>query len=281
MNKEMQGTLEMIVAGIFTGLMAILVRFGGSLGAHNLAFFRILLTTLFIYLIFSSFRKKKITDFKHEKKKMIVFGAVRAFTILFYFASILFLSVSVATLLLATLSIWAVIFSYFILKEKILRKTILALMISFTGLIILIYPQTFSLYQNTLGVLFGIAAGVLGGLAYAMSKTFHKYDKVSLAFWQNLLSTPFLLPLLFMSPPVITLNGIFVILSLGITGALSLVFLYSGLGKISGQKGGVLSMLKTPFAVAFGIILFGEMLVAGEIIGGVMIIIGAVLISKN
>lgn len=278
-NQERTGIIEMIIASALAGFMAILVKMGAAFGSQNLAFFRIFLSAIFIYVIFILLMKQKLNPLRAERKKMIFFGVIHAVTILGYFTSILFLSVSIATLLLSSLSIWTVVFSALILKEKIKAKTVFSLFIAFVGLIILISPQNLAVQTNLIGVSLGLIAGIFGGLAYVLSKTFKTYDKVSLAFWQNAFAAPLLLPLLFIVSPVFTLTTTAVILLLGITGALTFVFMYRGLGKITGQIGGVLSLLKNPFAIIFAILIFGEMLTTGEIIGGSMIIAGSFLVS--
>lgn len=280
MKNETVGILQMVLASLLSAVLAVLVRFGGALGASNLAFIRVTLSAFFIYVIFSLIRKQKLDHLKQEKKKMIFFGAIHAFTILSYFFSILLLSISIATLLLATLSCWVVIFSHFILKEKIKKITIVALVIALSGMVVLLSPQDLSIAGNVLGVFLGLLAGMLGGLAYTLSKTFKTYNKISLAFWQNVISIPFTIPLLLIAPMVFTPTSAVAAILLGITGAVAFVALYSGLGKIAGQKAGVLNLLNAPFAIILAFIVFGETLTLNQMVGGAMIIVAAFLISR-
>lgn len=122
--------------------------------------------------------------------------------------------------------------------------------------------------------------GCLGGFIYAFSKTFKEYDGISLTFWQNLIATPFLIPLLLIESPSFTPYNIIIVLGIGIVGISSFVFLYSGLKLIKGQVGGVLTLLSILFTMLFGFLFFGEVLTQIQFIGAILIVLGCYIATK-
>ena len=217
-----------------------------------------------------------------KKKRLLLFGAIHGFIILGYFLAIQYLTIASAVLLLYSSSIWIVVFSHFILKEKITKRTVIALAIAFFGVIFIVFPQNFFLKESLVGSLAGLGAGIGMGLGYTLSKTFKKYDKVSLTFWQNLIAIPFVLPLLFIDLPKFSTLDISIILMLGsIFTAVPFILIYNGFGKINAQKGSIVIMLDIVFSVIFAWIIFKESPTVLAIIGGVLIMIGTYIITTK
>jgi drug/metabolite transporter (DMT)-like permease len=281
MKKERLGSLQIIISQFLIGFVYILVRLGENFGIYNLAFFRVFLSAGFILLFAFLYKKYEIVAFKHEKGKMFLFGFLHGVTILLSFLSIHLLSISSAVLLSSTISIWTIVFSYFILKEEINKKTIFALAVSFIGIILIVSPNRFFINESLIGSLAGIFVGVLGGFLYTLSKTFKHYDKVSLTFYQNLVAIPFLIPLLFVQPINFNLSNVLIALSMGFVAAFSFILIFKGIGLVKGQKVGILSLLNVVFTVLLAFLFFGEIPLTREIIGGILIILSFYLAIRS
>lgn len=274
MKKETVGIIEILIASMLFGFIPILVRLGKNLGAYNLSFFRILAATVCIYIFFMFTKKFLLVPFKYEKKKLLFFGAIHGFIILGYFLAIQYLAIASAVLLLYSASIWIIVFSHFILKEKITKGTLLALAIAFVGVIFVLSPKNFFIKESLIGSFAGLAAGVGFGLVYVLSKTFKKYDKISLTFWQNLIAIPFVLPLLFVDFPKFTIIDVWVVLLLGGITAVAFILVYSGFEKVSAQKGAIVILLDILFPVIFAFAIFKEIPTIKTAIGGILVIAG-------
>lgn len=281
MKKEGVGILQVILAQAIIAFISILVRFGKSFGVYNLSFSRVFLTAVFIYLIFSNVKRYKIVGLKKEKKKLIFFGALHGILVAASYLAVLLLSIASYTILALSLSVWMVIFSHFILHEKIKSKTFIGIIIAFVGLIIITSPTSYFFKENIVGISAGLFVGVGGGLIYVLSKTFKSYDPVSLTFWQNLIATPVLIPLLFIQLPKFSFMNNIIVILLGLCGALSFILIFSGFRKIQGQIGGALVLTNIIFAVIFAFIFLGEVPSKSEIVGGLMIILGSLIVSRN
>lgn len=281
MKKESLGYLQIIIASVLFGFIPIVVRFGGNLGPYNLSFFRVLVSAASLGIYFLFF-KKRFINFKYEKWKLLFFGAIHGFIILGYFIAIQFLSIASAVLLLYSSSIWIILFSYFILKEKITKLDLIALFIAFVGVVLVLSPKNFFVVESLIGSVSGLLAGIGFGLVYVLSKTFKKYDKVSLTFWQNLIAVPFLIPLLFIDFPSFTFKDIWIIIFLGIIcTTIPFILVFKGFQKIPAKKGGIVILLDIIFPILFSLLVFREVPQISTFIGGALIIMGAYLTTIN
>lgn len=138
MKKQISGILQVILSQFLIGFLYIFVKLGGGFGVYNLVFFRVLLAFLFLGVLFIFSRKFYLVKLNKSKYKMFFFGFLHAITIILSFISINNLSVSLAVLLTATISIWMVIFSHILLKEKINYKIVYSIILSFIGLLLVV-----------------------------------------------------------------------------------------------------------------------------------------------
>jgi drug/metabolite transporter (DMT)-like permease len=279
MKSENVGFLQIIIASFLFGIIPIFVRYSENFGVYNLAFYRVFLSALFLGFFFI-FTKNKLTRLKYEKKKMLLFGAIHGFIILGYFIAIQTLTIASAVLLLYSSSIWIIIFSYFILKERITSKTYIALIISIIGVFLVLSPENLFIKESLIGSLSGLLAGIGFGLVYVLSKTFKKYDKLSLTFWQNLIAIPFIIPLIFIEKPVLNTFNSLIVITISVITIFAFILVYKGFGKIKGQQGGIVILLDIFVPIILGLIFFSEIPELKTIVGAIFIILGSYIASK-
>lgn len=168
------------------------------------------------------------------------------------------------------------------IKGKNHNKNSFGLNYCILGVILVVSPQNFFLKESLVGSLAGLGAEIGMGLVYTLSKTFKKYDKVSLTFWQNLIAIPFVLPLLFIDLPRFSAFDVGIILLLGsVFTAVPFILIFKGFGKIDAQKGSIVIMLDIVFAVIFAWIIFKESPSILAIAGGILIMIGTYIITTK
>ncbi len=282
MKKETKGIIQIIFAGILLSFFPIFVRLITHLDAYSVTFFRILIPVILLSLFFVFF-KNKLSPLKYEKKKMLLFGGLHGFIILGYFIAIKYLTIASAVLLMYTFPIWTMIFSYFLLKEKITRKSFFALMSAFIGIIILLSPENFFIKKNLIGSIVGLFAGVGAGLVYTLSKTFKKYDKISLTYWQNVIALPFILPLLFIDFPnfnLVTLREVIFIFIIGINSIIPFILVYKGISKVGAHKSTIIMLLEILYPIILAFIIFEETPPITTYLGGLLIVLGAYLATR-
>jgi drug/metabolite transporter (DMT)-like permease len=164
----------LFISVISVSFAAILIV---SIKSHPLAiaFFRMLFTTLIIFLIFIT-NKKSINELKEIKKKnilfMIIIGIILAIHFSLWITSLKLTSIASSVILVASHPIIVGPASHYFLKEKLSKINILGILLGFIGVIILVYGNygltsisIDSIEGNLLALLGGIAAGfyILGG----------------------------------------------------------------------------------------------------------------------
>ncbi len=282
MKKETIGVIQVLVSALLFGFIPVLVRWSEKISINNLAFFRLIVAVLFLFAC-SWILGLKIQKLKQEKTKMLIFGALHGFIIIGYFVAIRFLTITSSVLLMYSSAIWMVVFSHFILKERIKKVTLGALVIALLGVILVLSPEDFFLKESLVGSFSGLLAGVGFGLVYVLSKTFKTYDKFSLTFWQNMIAIPFVLPLIIFDPPgLFSVNDTIIVLLLGsLFTAVPFILVFKGIEKIKGQTAGVLILLDVIFPILFALLIFREIPTLQVILGGILIIVGSYLVAKN
>lgn len=283
MDKRNKGILELISAEFLVSVIYILGRFGKEMGNHILAFFRVSLAFVFLGIFFMFSKKYKLVPLKYEIPKIIFFGAMHGIIILAAYISINFLTIASSVLLQATISVWVMIFSWIIFKEKPKAKSIFLLIIAFIGVSLIFSPEDFFIRESLIGSLAGLFVGLFGGLIYVQSRTFKKYDKISLTFWQNLIATPFLIPLFFFFSTSFNFVywEILILLGLGLFGAISFVLLFRGFSDVRGDESALLTLLYVAFSIILAFVFFSEIPTWKEIIGGILILTSSYLISRS
>jgi drug/metabolite transporter (DMT)-like permease len=279
MKERTLGIFQLILAGFVVALFPFLVRLVDNMNIVGISFFRIFIAMLLISLFFVFFRKR-LAPLNNDIPKMILFGILHALIILGYYFAINRLTIANAVLLLYTFPIWMVVFSFFILKEKIRVNEIVALILSISGIVILISPNGFFISESVVGSLSGLLAGVGAGLVYVLSKSFKNYDKVSLIFWQNLIAVPFISILLIFDFPDFSIVTSFewgILLLMGLASLTAFILLFKGLAKVKSSIGGNLMLLEILWPIVLASFVFAEFPTTSTIIGGLLIIFGAAL----
>jgi len=225
------------------------------------------------------FFKTKLQSIRKNKLSFFLFSLFHVLIVISFFIAIKLINLAVAVLLLYAGSIYLVILSSIFLKEKIEKITIFSLIISFLGIFTIFYSSEIIL--NLWGYLAGFFSGLFMAITLLIGKVLSKnYDKLSMTYYQNIIALPLILPLLFFINFNLTFNDVFILILLGsVCTALAFLLLYSGIKKVKGQKIGILLLLElvTPLFLAF--ILFKEIPSVREIIGGILILIGFILIA--
>jgi drug/metabolite transporter (DMT)-like permease len=165
------------------------------------------------------------------------------------------------------------------LKEKIETVTIASLIISIFGLFLIFYTP--DAIANFWGYLSGFLAGFFMSIVLIIGKILSKkYDQMTMTFFQNIIALPLMLPLLFFAEFDWSFVNLSTLVVLGIlcTG-IAFLLLYSGMKKVKSQKVGILLLLEVVTPIFLVFVVFQEIPSLREIIGGMMILIGFIIIA--
>lgn len=159
-------------------------------------FLRLLISTAVLFLWLKIFGKfKKI---KKEHYKLFLLSSL--FNPFFYFIGenygVKLTSPTISAVIIATIPLVVPVFAWFWLKEKLTALNILGLVVSFTGVVIMLLNNNLSFDADPLGVaalMFAVFSAV--GFAILLKKLSSHYSPILIIAIQNLLGLLFFLPI--------------------------------------------------------------------------------------
>ena len=276
MKDYHRAVLEITAAAILFGLIPIIVRYS-TLDSYTLALGRVFFAVLFLF-VWVKFTKRKLQKLSEKRSQLFLFGLLHALTIIFFFVAIKLIPTAIAVLLLYAGAVYLVVLSHFFLKEKIERITLVSLVISLFGLLLIFYTR--ELILNWWGYLAGFLAGLCMAWVFLIGKIIRReYDQFSMVFYQNIIALPIMLPLILFSQFTFTFENISILIFLGFfCTTIAFLLLYSGMKIVKGQKLGILLLMEVVVPIVLSLMLFREIPGIMEAIGGVLIFVGYVAI---
>ena len=258
----------MIFSGFFATTMHCLIRFATE--DHHpfeVAFFR----TIFVLIIFLPLvARNGISSLKSNNIKLqtvrAVVGSV-AMLCMFYGLSIT--ELAKATALMFTVPIFATILAILFLKEIVGIRRWLAMIVGFTGAVIVLRPDV----ELGFGPLLILCASLMWSSSMLMAKTLTKTDSISsITFWQaaGLIPATFILAVPVWQWP--NLSQLFMFLMIAIAGTLVHWFLNEALKRAEISALLPLDYLRLIWSVSMGFIFFNELPHAGLWFGAALIL---------
>ncbi len=286
-----------LLAGILWGCMGLFVRplNDKGLSSWDIVFLRAVLTTIFMAALLLI---KDKALFKIRLRDLWCFAGTGLLSIVFfnlcYFKEITITSLSVAAILLYTAPAFVMIISAFCFKERLTLRKIIALLLSFSGLIFVtgvlggsgVERLTFSTIMIGLGA----------GLGYALYSIFSRfaiergYESYTISFYTFLFAT---LATLFFAKPSAVVGAV---TSSGTSLLLAIVFVlvstvipyitYTlGLKNVENGQASIIASVEPVVATLNGIVWFNEKMSWSVVLGIVLVLCGIVIsnigVSKN
>lgn len=170
MKQRNQGILLIICAGLFFSFMTFFVRIAGDLPTMQKTFFRNLFPVFFAAITLARSEKKFFIrkDSIPSLAARSIFGVLG---VICNFYAIDKLNLSDANMLNKLSPFFAIIFSYFILKEKANKVEWGAVIVAFIGALFIIKP---SFQIDSIYAFIGLLGGLLAGLAYTFVRKLGK-----------------------------------------------------------------------------------------------------------
>ncbi len=273
---------EIITASVLWGLAGILAKMITGMPARSIIFYRVAFASIIFFIALLISGNLNLIKLGDKKMYLLLFAMLQAATMMAYFVSILNASVSVAVLLLYTAPVYVTLFSPRLLKESSTKKGIIALVLSFAGVVLIVNPGKleFSMYS------IGILAGIISGIAYAFQIMTSKYLSLrysgyTQAFWGFVIAMLILLPVGMMPLDVVFRNMNYLVLLAIFPTILAVSLYFNGLKKVRAQSASILGLIEPVSAVILAVLILGEQISTHELIGGALILVGAALVMKE
>lgn len=190
-----------------------------------------------------------------------------------------------ASFIMALSSVNAIIFGYFFLKERVSRGFYLIVLVMISGIYLITTKGDYLIPRK--GDLIILFLSILIGSMQVYGKNVLKnLSVIETAFGRSLFGMVFLglmIPL-FAGNGFSTIPSIWVlvlVLSNGLTFSLSILFFYKALSTEGVSNSGMFALLSPVFTTILGYIFLNERLTILQIFGGIIILSGSFLISRQ
>lgn len=291
-THKTNGTLLIILAGIFWGSMGIFVRGLTALAGFTsiqIVCVRLTVAALTFALILLI---KDARGFRIRIKDIPLFLGLGFCSILFfttcYFTAIRMMTLSIAAILLYTSPIWVMLLSLLLFHEKMTRPKFLALVISFLGCIFVSGIGSGGSAVTPAGILIGLGAGlgyglysILGTLALRRYSTYTvtAYTFITAAAGSLFISS---LPDLWHKITACTSKPylyILIVLTGLVTAVIPFLLYTLGLEQVEASRAAILATIEPMVATLIGVVVFHEYLTVLSVLGILCILAAIVLLN--
>ncbi len=225
-----------------------------------------------------------------RKADLPMFVCIGLFQPFFYFlcetTGLLYVSPSVAAIVVATIPVITPLFAFLFLRERVSAATVLGASMSIGGVALIVLAGGEAGHARPLGV-FLVFGAVLSAVGYsiALRGLPSHYSSLTVVTWQNLIGLTMFLPLWLLFDgthlvgeglPSIQVMGALAFLGL-FPSTLSFIFLGRGIRLLGPSKANVMVNTVPVFATLFSVLVLGELLRSSTVIGMVIVISGVLL----
>jgi len=270
----------MLLSAFSFALMTACVKL---VSTHNIPVFEIVAARGLVSLVISyvDIKRKKIAVWGNNKALLVSRGVVGTLALICVYYAVTTLPLAEATLLQYLYPVFTALLAFFFLKERIQRSTLICIGLCLVGLLAMVQPNL-ALNGETVLPWFSVFVALLGalgsGTAYVIVKRLSKTEDSSvIIFYFPLIALPLSLVLLgndFVMPDS---EALLLLLFVGIFTQVGQVGLTKAMQTEVAGKVSAFSYVQVVFSTILGVLIFNEIPSVWTLIGGVLIILGALV----
>ncbi|MFC1769226.1 DMT family transporter [Nanoarchaeota archaeon] len=275
----MKGTIMTLIGAILLGLIGPIVKvIGGEVNPYAINFYRMVFAFLFLLALSPLYKDKLLGLTRPQLTDKFILGFLMAAGFSLWVAAFNYAPVSNVTLIGVSQAVFAGMLGYFMLNEKINRVEIYSFILAFIGLVI-INPFDAS-YSS------GNVLAIISSLFFSLMIVFMK-KRGKVHTFRTLLYS-FFFAAVFLSPSLLLENaspiphlGLILFLGIASTGIAYLLIIF-GLRKVEVEAESLIILITVPLVgILLSVSFLGEQLVPRVIIGGIILIMAAIVVLKG
>ena len=278
MTDKTKGILHIIAAAFFFSLMTFFVRLSGDVPSLQKAFFRNI-----VALIVATIMLARTEEKFHIKKESLPFLFVRAacgfIGLVCNFYAIDKLNIADANILNKLSPFFAILMSYFILKEKANKVEWACVVVAFIGAVFVVKPAFNMQFVNAMiGVIGGLGAGIAYTFVRKLGKKGERGPIIVMVF--STFSCLCTLPFLISEFQPMKAVQLLCLLMAGVSAAGGQIFITKAYTKAPAKEISVFDYTQVLFAALLGFVFFGQIPDWMSLVG-YLIIIGSAIFKWN
>jgi drug/metabolite transporter (DMT)-like permease len=270
----------MLLSAFAFSLMSACVKL---VSTHNIPVFEIVAARGLVSLIISyiDIKRKKIAVWGNNKKLLSARGIMGTLALICVYYAVTTLPLAEATLLQYTYPVFTAVLAFFFLKEKIQSSTLLCIILSLLGLVLMVMPNL-SVSNEIVLPWFSVFVALLGALgsaiAYVIVKRLSQTEDSSvIIFYFPLIALPFSIILLGNDFVMPNPEALLLLLFVGVFTQIGQIGLTKAMQNEVATKVTAFSYVQVVFSIIFGFIIFNEIPSSWTLSGGALIILGALV----
>ena len=286
MEKKGLAIILLMVSMLLFGCISICKRSltDAGLSSFDVTFIRLFIATIALAAVMLVGRQ----SFGLNKKDIpffVLFGIFKFLSDYTYFMALEITSVSLATVLQNTAPYFVLIISFFIFKDKVSRRTMLAMLVGTFGCALMCISTLSGTSLDPIGILFSLLSALFLGMFYIGSDMSLKRGYDAARYMLYMMGVATIVSVFFADVPrvVSSMSDMSVIINsliLGIFMTLVPFFITAWSVKYLGPLNvTVISVTEVVFATIVGVVYFQEPIAAQDIVGIFLMMISVVLIA--
>ena len=247
------------------------VRLAGDLPSIQKSFFRNFIAMLFAFFVL--LRSEEKFQFNPKNLKFLILRATfGTMGILCNFYAVDHMMLSDASMLGKLSPFFAIIFSFFFLKEKIRPFQLIAIAIAFSGSLFIIKPTT-AVFTEIVPALVAMAGGVAAGMAHTSIRILSKRGERGpfIVFFFSAFSCLLVTPFLIFDFHPMTWEQVGILLLAGLAGAGGQFSITAAFARAPAKEISVFDYTQVLFSALFGFFLFDQLPDGWSVLGYVII----------
>lgn len=278
MKEKQQGILFIILAGFFFASMSFFVRLSGDLPTMEKAFFRNAVAVLV-----AAFMLARTKEGFHVQKGSWPDLLMRSFCgtvgLICNFYAVDHMNIADANILNKLSPFFAILMSYFILKEKANKVEWACVVVAFIGAVFVVKPAFNMQFVNAMiGVMGGLGAGIAYTFVRKLGKKGERGPIIVMVF--STFSCLCTLPFLTVEFQPMNAVQLLCLLMAGVSAAGGQIFITKAYTKAPAKEISVFDYTQVLFAAVLGFVFFGQIPDWMSLVG-YLIIIGSAIFKWN
>lgn len=274
-NNKNTAVIFMLLSSFSFSAMQIIVKILKDIPLMEKVFFRNFISLCLSFIII---RKNKLSFWGHrENRKYLFYRSVFGYAgvVLFFYATSKLLAADAA--MLNKLSpIFVTILAYFLLKEKINKANIIALILSLSGAWLVIKP---ALNSNLIPAAVGLFSAAISGAAYIYINIIGEKESIyTTVFFFSIFSTICSIPFMMFNFVIPKQSDLMLLLLLGALAALGQIALTYAYKSSEASDISIYDYSNIIFSTILGYFFLSEMPDLYSIIGGFLIIAASLIV---
>jgi drug/metabolite transporter (DMT)-like permease len=204
------------------------------------------------------------------------------------FHALALLPLSDAVVLQQTHPVWTAVLAAIFLRERSSLRVVLGSILALSGVVCVVRPALLFGHASTpspdhaLGLGLALLAAFISAGSYVSVRALRKTDDpIVVVFWFALLATPAGVPGVVTQPMLPTLLELALLIGVGVSVQVGQMLMTRALHREPAGRVAAVGYLQVVFAFSFGALFFGEPLSGLAIVGALLVIVGALVVTLD